>query len=76
MKIGGGGWKKMVRFFCCSVYIAKAKTSIQFLVSDPRIGIFNFLFLAMKRCPIAPKVARSMGILPCCAFKRPFHIGV
>ena len=42
------------------------KQSLWFLVSarvasDPRVGIFNFLFffLAMKRCPIAAKIAGS-----------------
>ena len=35
---------------------------------------FFFFFFAMKQCPIAAKIAGSIGILPCCVWL--FHIGV
>ena len=35
-------------------------------IHDPSIGIFDFLFFAMKRYPIAAKIAVSIGILPRC----------
>ena len=46
----------------------------RFLVSvrvawDMRVGILNFyFFFAMKRCPIAAKIAGSIVILPDCVF--------
>ena len=40
----------------------------------PVLWHFKFFF-AMKRCPIAAKIAGSIGTLPCC-FKQIFHIGV
>ena len=55
----------------------RPKKGLRFLVSarvaaDPHVGIFIlyfilFYFFAMKRCPIAAKIAGSIGILPCCA---------
>ena len=37
------------------------------IVSDPHVSIFSFLFWgAMKQCPIAAKIAVSIGILPSC----------
>ena len=35
-----------------------------------------FICFAMKRCPIAAKIAGSIGILPCCVLNDFFHIGV
>ena len=58
----------------------KAKTrSLQFLVSarvasDPRVDIL-FIF-AMKRCPNCSQNRWIDWIVPCCVFKRLFHIGV
>ena len=44
------------------------------VASDPRVGIFNlncFVFIIMKRCPIAAKIAGSIEILPCCVLNDP-----
>ena len=47
-------------------YIDKANKSLRFVFLDPGVGIFNFPFyFAMKRCPIAAKIAGLIGILPC-----------
>ena len=32
----------------------------------------NLFFVAMKRCPIAARIAASIGILPCCALNDSF----
>ena len=50
------------------VLIKLPKLSLWILVSahiasDPRVGIFSFIIV--KRCPIAAKIAGSIGILPC-----------
>ena len=36
------------------------------VTSDLRVSVFSFLFVAIKRCPIAAKIAGLIGILPCC----------
>ena len=52
-----------------------AVMSLRFLVSarvasDPRVAAFEFFYyfilFAMKRCPIAAKIAGSIGMLLCC----------
>ena len=61
-----------VRYHIPMLYLPLGQNSIRFLVSprvasDPRVGIFYFNYLfAMKRCSIAAKIARLIGILPCC----------
>ena len=45
--------------FCCVV-------GLQFLVTAHQLFFSLLLFPAMKRCPIAAKIAGSIGILPCC----------
>ena len=67
-------------------YIRPKKQSLWFLVSrhvtsDLSICIFTFLFfVGMKWCPIAAKIAGSMGILPSCVLYHVinhfFHIGI
>ena len=49
--------------------IISSPKSLLFLVSpriasDLRVGILSFLFLAMKQCLIAAKIAGSIGIPP------------
>ena len=54
------------------------------IVSDPCVGIFSFFFFlfyliffwAMKRCPIASKLAGSIGILLCCVLMTFSHMGM
>ena len=41
-----------------------------------RRHFYYILFLAMKRCPIAAKIARLIGNQPCCELNTFFHIGV
>ena len=52
--------------------LLRSPKGLRFLVSvcvasaDLCIGIFSLLFFfALKRCPIAAKIAGSIGILPC-----------
>ena len=46
------------------------------IASDPQVGIFTFFFFfAMKRCPIAAKIAGSNGILPRCDLNDFFKTG-
>ena len=43
------------------------------VASDSRVGIFSFFFyFTLKRCPVAAKIAGSIGILPCCALNEFF----
>ena len=62
--------------------LCQKKKSLRFLVStrvalDPHISIFIYLFfvVAMKRCPIAAKIAGPIGILLCCVLTTFSHMG-
>ena len=65
-------------------FVIRPKTkSLWFLVfvrvtSDCALAflVFFFLFFAMKRCPIAAKIAGLIGILPCCVLNDSITLGI